>query len=151
MTTPKNRLNYLFGPTPVAENPLPRVRLLCVLLVLAGTALGLAQDRLKFMPGYERYEEMARQSANAVQFGALTVTWKENGKTFEYRKNGKVYRYDVATRGCQELPAASGNHPRNQLRLDATRQMLMMMGMRWGMVTWRNFCVSPAPSMVAAS
>src|SRR3954470_23666786 len=34
-----------------------------------------AQDRLKTMPGYARYERMARESPSAVRSGALNVTW----------------------------------------------------------------------------
>ncbi|RPJ70390.1 MAG: S9 family peptidase [Acidobacteria bacterium] len=75
-------------------------------------ALGLltaglgAQDRLKAMPGYEQYQRMSKELTNAVRTGALSVTWQDDSRTFEYRKDGKLYRYDVATRAATEAGAA---------------------------------------------
>src|SRR5438045_3353933 len=57
-----------------------------------------AQDRLKTMPGYERYQRMSRESTNAVKLGSLAVTWKDQGKAFEYQKDGKRFRYEIAAR-----------------------------------------------------
>src|SRR6266542_4326974 len=64
-----------------------------------------AQDRLKSMPGYARYEKMAREIPSAVKSGALNVTWKD-AQTFEYVRDGKRYRYDVATKSATEIAAA---------------------------------------------
>ena len=69
-----------------------------------------AQDRLKTMPGYAQYERMARELPAAVKSGALAVTWKD-GNTFEYVRDGKLYRYDVAARTAVEAgvpPADAG-------------------------------------------
>ena len=33
-----------------------------------------------------------------MKLGALTVTWKDDGKAFEYTRDGKRYRYDVAAK-----------------------------------------------------
>src|SRR5512135_3917401 len=77
----------------------PHLRLGLVLLAAVGVltvALG-AQDRLKTMPGYERYLKMQPQIQGAVVSGALNVTWKDDGKTFEYTKDGKIWVYDVTT------------------------------------------------------
>lgn len=64
-----------------------------------------AQDRLKTMPGYEQYQKMTRELNGAVKPGALAVTWKDT-KTFEYTRDGKMYRYDVTTRTASETGAA---------------------------------------------
>ncbi len=85
---------------------------------------GLAQDRLKTMPGYERYQQRSREATNAVTLGSLTVTWKDGGQALEYLKDGKRYRYDLATHKAVELPAAqaeaTGNQ-RNPRRADGGR------------------------------
>ncbi|HEX5580123.1 MAG TPA: DPP IV N-terminal domain-containing protein, partial [Gemmatimonadaceae bacterium] len=67
-------------------------------------------DRLKTMPGYERYSRMAPQIAGAVKSGALRVTWAEDGRSFTYQRDGTWYRYDVAARRATETaaPAAAG-------------------------------------------
>jgi dipeptidyl-peptidase-4 len=66
-----------------------------------------AQDRLKTMPGYAAYQKISREIPSAVKSGALTVTWKD-GQTFEYVRDGKRYRYDVATKSATEIAAAAG-------------------------------------------
>jgi dipeptidyl-peptidase-4 len=83
-----------------------------VLAVSIGASFAAAQDRLKTMPGYVRYEKMSREIPSAVKLGALTVTWSENGRTFEYRKDGKIYRYDVAARKAVEAGIAPAEAPR---------------------------------------
>jgi dipeptidyl-peptidase-4 len=78
-----------------------------------------AQDRLKSMPGYERYQQMSRETTNAVKPGALTVTWTNDSQAFEYRKEGKRYRYDIAMRTATLLPPPSTNA---EPRQDAERR-----------------------------
>jgi dipeptidyl-peptidase 4 len=67
-----------------------------------------AQDRLKTMPGYEHYRKMAGEIPGAIKSGALGVTWKD-GKTFDYVREGKLYRYDVTAKFATEMgpPPAS--------------------------------------------
>jgi dipeptidyl-peptidase 4 len=77
-----------------------------VLAVIAGTMYAAAQDRLKTMPGYAHFEKMSREIPSAVKLGSLIVTWSPDGKTFEYRKDGKIYRYDVAARRAIEAGVA---------------------------------------------
>jgi dipeptidyl-peptidase 4 len=83
-----------------------------LVLALAG-ALALmpggaaAQDRLRAMPGYEQFQRMAGQINSAVRTGALTVTWLEEGRAFEYTHDGTHYRYDVAARRAAQVPARS--------------------------------------------
>jgi dipeptidyl-peptidase-4 len=74
-----------------------------VALSVAVPAQGRAQDRLKNMPGYERYTKMRRDMFTSVKRGQLAVTWKDEGKAFEYSKDGKRYRYDIATAKSTEI------------------------------------------------
>lgn len=81
-----------------------------VLLLAFGWAVFLcpAQDRLKLMPGYDRYQKMSKEMGDAVKSGALSVTWKDGGKTFEYQKDGKRLSYDIAARVATEVTPESG-------------------------------------------
>jgi dipeptidyl-peptidase-4 len=74
--------------------------------VLALTVPCSAQDRLKTMPGYEQYQRMSKEMTGAVKSGALAATWKDGGKAFEYPKDGKLYRVDVATKQTTEVGPA---------------------------------------------
>jgi dipeptidyl-peptidase-4 len=74
-----------------------------------------AQDRLKTMPGYEQYLRMSKAIPSAIKPGTLSVAWKDGGKAFEYQKDGKTIRYDIATKTATEaaspdaaLPASTG-------------------------------------------
>jgi dipeptidyl-peptidase-4 len=71
-----------------------------------------AQDRLKTMPGYDRYQVLSSQIPISVKPGALSVFWRD-ARTFEYRSDGKVYRYDVTAKRSTlaEVPAESGSGP----------------------------------------
>jgi dipeptidyl-peptidase 4 len=79
-------------------------------LVLLG-ALGLfagsmaAQDRLKTMPGYDQFAKVSKEISGAVKPGNLSVAWKD-AATFEYQKDGKLFRYDVATKQATEVGPA---------------------------------------------
>lgn len=75
------------------------------LAVLAGClcatgflATATAQDRLKTMPGYERYERMSKELGDAVKLGSVSVNWQDDGKALEYQRDGKRYRFDLITR-----------------------------------------------------
>ncbi len=87
------------------------VRAVVVLLFAAGAlSLVSAQDRLRTMPGYAQYQKMAKEIPGAVRGGALTVAWKDIA-TFEYVREGKQYRYNVATRAATQIgdaPDAGG-------------------------------------------
>jgi dipeptidyl-peptidase-4 len=83
-----------------------------IALLLALPALAIAQDRLKRMPGYEQHEKMSRAMAGSFKSGAMSVTWTEGGKSFEFRKDGKLYRYDIASKKTEE--------PRPETRKAAT-------------------------------
>jgi dipeptidyl-peptidase-4 len=75
-----------------------------------------AQDRLKSMPGYERYQRLSKEIPESVKLGALSVTWQDGGKALEFLRDGKRHRYDLATRTLQVLtnspaPPAATNAP----------------------------------------
>ena len=65
-----------------------------------------AQDRLKTMPGYDRYEKMSKEIPGSVKGGSLNVKWKDGGKSFDYYKDGKTYHYDIVTRATTEAGPA---------------------------------------------
>ncbi len=85
----------------------PFVFLPLALLLCLTPATTHAQDRLKTMPGYERYLRMSREITNAYKSGSLSVNWKDEGKALEYQKEGKRYRYDIATRKISQAGPAS--------------------------------------------
>ncbi len=72
----------------------------------------LGQDRVKTMPGYEQYEKMSKEIPGSVKMGSLSVTWKDGGKTFEYQKDGIIYRYDIAVGKAQEIGKAPAGSDR---------------------------------------
>ena len=77
------------------------------LLFFAGFSAQLtAQDKLKKMPGYDRYREIAPQIRSSVVSGAIYAEWAEDGKSFEYNRDGKRYRYDVRKKEATEIGEA---------------------------------------------
>ncbi|MDH5235105.1 MAG: S9 family peptidase [Gemmatimonadota bacterium] len=82
--------------------------ILLALVTLVAVSAG-AQDRLRSMPGFEQYTAMAPRIANAVKSGAVTPQWADDGKSFEYTRDGKRWRFDVATKQVSEAPASTGN------------------------------------------
>jgi dipeptidyl-peptidase 4 len=80
---------------------------LAAMLSLSGGAPmnASAQDRLKTMPGYEQHQKMSREIPGSVKQCALSVVWKNDGQAFEYRKDGKAYRYEIGARTKAEVTA----------------------------------------------
>lgn len=81
--------------------------------VLALTLAGLmgqieAQDRLKSMPGYDRYKAMEKEIPDSWKSGALNVTWADDSQSFEYRRDGKRYRFELATMQATEVTNTAG-------------------------------------------
>jgi dipeptidyl-peptidase-4 len=81
---------------------------LTALLVIA-SATSIAQDRLKTLPGYEQYQKMSREIPGSIKMGTLAVKWLEGGKAFEYRKDGKTFRYDIATKSATETAPSTAD------------------------------------------
>ncbi|HEV2666591.1 MAG TPA: DPP IV N-terminal domain-containing protein, partial [Blastocatellia bacterium] len=99
--------------TSIVSRNFPAIALVAILGLsgVAPTTKG-AQDRLKTMPGYEQYQKMSREIPGSVKPGSLQVIWKDGGQAFEYRKDGKAYRYTIATRTTAEVaPTAENNTP----------------------------------------
>lgn len=68
-----------------------------------------AQSRLPQMPGHEQYARMAPKLQGGFKSGAVTARWTDDGKSFEFVRDGKRLRFDVATRATTpvEGPAAA--------------------------------------------
>jgi dipeptidyl-peptidase-4 len=85
------------------KTALLKICILGMVFVLSPLMVG-AQDRLSSMPGHERYQRVSRAATNLYKSGALSVTWTNGGQAFDYRQDGKNFRYDIATRTATELP-----------------------------------------------
>ncbi|MFN7945283.1 MAG: DPP IV N-terminal domain-containing protein [Blastocatellia bacterium] len=86
------------------------IRSLIVTLAIAPVLPHLtitAQDRLKTLPGYEQYQKMSREIPGSVKPGVMTVKWLDGGQAFEFQKEGKNYRYDIAARTATETAATA--------------------------------------------
>ncbi len=82
------------------------------LALLALSSPLVAQDRLKEMPGYAQFTEMAPKLPRAMVSGAINPQWADDGRTFEYSRDGKRWRFDVANRRAVEVEApAAGAQP----------------------------------------
>ncbi len=87
------------------------VRGMLLLVIFFAWRLADAQDRLKLLPAYERYQKMQKERGDALKSGEISVTWKDGGNSFEYQKDGKRYVYEIATLTTKELaPAKSGTN-----------------------------------------
>jgi dipeptidyl-peptidase 4 len=82
---------------------------LSILAAFGSATTAAAQDRLKSMPGYEQYQRMAPQIAQAVRlsrgFGATApAVWSPDGKSVDVSVGGKQFRFDVATKKIGDVP-----------------------------------------------
>jgi dipeptidyl-peptidase-4 len=77
-----------------------------------------AQDRLKSMPGYERFRKMSVATRGlGASLAAPTITWTDDSSAFEFTRDGKLLRFDVATRQASlvgDAPATPGRAGRGQ-------------------------------------
>ncbi|HEV8214225.1 MAG TPA: hypothetical protein VGP95_00275, partial [Gemmatimonadaceae bacterium] len=84
-----------------------------IALCLALASVGQAQDRLRTMPGYERYQRMAPLIASSLGssgrgFGRGSgVTWSNDSRSVEFDSAGKRMRFDVGTKKLAEATAAT--------------------------------------------
>jgi dipeptidyl-peptidase-4 len=67
-----------------------------ILFAISWPALTAGQDRLKGMPGDDQYQKLSREIPTSYKSGAVVGTWKDGGKAFEYRWDGKIHLYDIA-------------------------------------------------------
>lgn len=79
------------------------------LFMASATApVALAQSRIRTMPGYERWSEMAPKLAQAVKSGAITVQWAQDSRSFEYTRDTTRWRFDLGALAKKQIaPAAS--------------------------------------------
>ncbi len=83
------------------------------LMILVATYCELnAQDKLKTMPGYERFQKMATQIRSSVKMGSLNAIWSEDGISFDYVQDNKRFQYTIGTKTSTEkamtTPATRG-------------------------------------------
>ncbi len=94
-----------------------------LLILLLAFALSVsAQDKLKSMPGYSQYQTMAPQIRNSLKSGSISVKWSDDGSSFEYQQNKKIYKYSVKTKKITEVGAAPEIQPPNFRRPARGRQ-----------------------------
>jgi dipeptidyl-peptidase-4 len=72
----------------------------------------VAQQWIKDMPGYERYKEMSPQIRGSVKQGRISVSWAEDGKSFEYNLDGERLRFDVKKKKAEEIGEATKEESR---------------------------------------
>ncbi len=77
------------------------------LIMVISTNILVAQDKLKEMPDYERYQEIAPKIRNSVKSGALSITWNTTGNSFEYNKDGKRFQYTIKSGKAKEIGIAT--------------------------------------------
>ena len=86
-----------------------------LIALLAVPAVLAAQDRLKSMPGYEAARRIARDAPAAVTGVVSGVNWID-ARAFEYDRDGKHYRFDLArgqsSESDSQLRAAPGGRGR---------------------------------------
>ncbi len=54
-----------------------------------------AQDKLKKMPGYERYSEVAPKIRGSVKMAPMYINWSDDSKSFMYMKDGQKKQYSI--------------------------------------------------------
>jgi dipeptidyl-peptidase-4 len=79
-------------------------------LCWAGLSSANAQDRLKSMPGYDRYQRVAPQIAQvrgggSGRGGGASFRWSADGRTIDFIDAGKLVRYDIAAKKVIDVPA----------------------------------------------
>ena len=71
------------------------------------------------MPGYERYAAMAPKLASSVKSGAITPQWADDGSSFEFTRDGKRFRFTVATQAVSEAGPLNGGASMGARRMNA--------------------------------
>jgi len=89
---------------------------------VAASSLTYAQDKLKSMPGYNQYQKVAPQIRTSVKLGSISAKWSEDGSSFEYQQDKKIYKYTVKTKKVTEVGVAPEVEPRNLSRPARGRQ-----------------------------
>ncbi len=85
--------------------------IILVFLFFVFSALAYGQDRLKTYPNYDRYEKLSKEIREAVKLGSLRVTWKDNGQSLEFVRDGKLWKFDLKTKKLMEAGKAQEQPP----------------------------------------
>lgn len=97
--------------------------LFSLLLILALTvSIAHAQDKLKSMPGYSQYQKVAPQIRSSVKLGSISAKWNDDGSSFEYQQDKKIYKYTVKIKKVTEVGPAPEVEPRSLNRPARGRQ-----------------------------
>jgi len=94
------------------------------LLALASLPLA-AQDRLKSMPGYDRYTQMLPKIQGAIKPGVAAAQWADDGKSFDFLRDGKRLRFDLSTKqvgDARPAPRTLLTHAASAARRAAARR-----------------------------
>lgn len=79
------------------------IKLLTLLVLALSVNISFAQDKLKKMPGYERYSEIAPKIRRSVKTVPRTYTWNDQSTAFEYNHDGKRLKHDVKSGKTSEV------------------------------------------------
>ena len=71
------------------------------------------------MPGYERYAAMAPKLASSIKSGAITPQWADDGSSFDFTRDGKRFRFSVATKAVSEAGPLNGGASMGARRMNA--------------------------------
>jgi dipeptidyl-peptidase-4 len=91
-----------------------RIGTLALAALVSFSSLALGQDRLKSMPGYERYQAAGKKASGAWKSGALSVEWDESGKAVQFRRDGKTLRYELGAAEPVEVPKEAREEKRGE-------------------------------------
>src|SRR5438552_10485552 len=86
--------------------PIPIPLFAAAACIIFPAQISHAQDLLKILPAYERYQKISRELTNAVSTGPRSISWKDGGKAVEYQLDGKRYRYEILSGKLTDLGSA---------------------------------------------
>lgn len=88
------------------------LKTLSIITFLVGFTTTFAQDKLKKMPGYERYSEIAPKIRGSVTMVPRSYSWSDDSKSFEYNIDGKRLKYNFNTGKTVEVEDVVENNNR---------------------------------------
>lgn len=70
--------------------------LILIGLTLVATPLARAQGRIGSMPGYDRWERLSPLIPESFKTGAISPTWSQDSRSFDFSAAGARWRYRIA-------------------------------------------------------
>lgn len=102
-------------PTPSRNAALSALALCAASLAAAAGVLAAttadAQSRIKTMPGYERWAEMAPQLGSSFKSAAIMPRWASDSRSFDYTLDGVRWRFELSRRAAVRIGAAEPPAP----------------------------------------